>query len=171
MVAIWYEEIVVERIYDGTTQLNRALRPLIEGAESCLELDEAKRKRTILRVDSGGGSVEDINWALERSYRIHIKDYSGSRATQLAKSVQHWFTDPVDPARHTDDFGRWYGFAGGWEDWQFGYANNPSEIFADMFIGWVYGQWDFDLPNNLGYLRLHYMELTMGHLTVDNANQ
>jgi hypothetical protein len=52
-----------------------------------------------LRVDSGGGSVEDINWALERGYRIHIKDYSGSRATHLAKSVQRWFTDPADPAR------------------------------------------------------------------------
>ena len=99
VVATWYEEIVVERIYEGTTQLNRALRPLVEAAESCLELDEARRKRTILRVDSGGGSVEDINWALERGYRIHIKDYSGSRATQLAKSVQRWFTDPADPTR------------------------------------------------------------------------
>jgi hypothetical protein len=27
VVATWYDEIVVERIYDGTTQLNRALRP------------------------------------------------------------------------------------------------------------------------------------------------
>jgi hypothetical protein len=99
VVATWYDEIVAERIYAGTMQLNRALRPLIESAESCLELDEAKRKRTILRVDSGGGSVEDINWALERGYRVHIKDYSGSRATHLAESVQHWFTDPADPAR------------------------------------------------------------------------
>jgi hypothetical protein len=40
------------------TQLNQALRPLIEAAESVLELDEAKRKRTILRIDTGGGSVE-----------------------------------------------------------------------------------------------------------------
>ena len=99
VIASWYEEIVVERIYEGTTQLNRALRPLLEAAETCLELDEVKRKRTILRVDSGGGSVEDINWALERGYRVHIKDYSGSRAAQLAKSVQHWFNDPADPAR------------------------------------------------------------------------
>ena len=75
------------------------MRPLVEAAESCLELDEAQRNRTILRVDSGGGSVEDINWALERGYRIHIKDYSGSRATQLAKSVQHWFSDPADLTR------------------------------------------------------------------------
>lgn len=99
LIATWYEEIVVERIYEGTTQLNRALRPLVEAAESCLELDEAKRLRTILRVDSGGGSVEDINWALERGYRVHIKDYSGSRAAQLANSVVQWFPDPVDPAR------------------------------------------------------------------------
>lgn len=99
LLATWYEEIVVERIYEGTTQLNRALRPMVEAAESCLELDEAKRQRTILRVDSGGGSVEDINWALERGYRVHIKDYSGSRAAQLANSVVQWFNDPADPAR------------------------------------------------------------------------
>ena len=99
VVANWYEEIVVERIYEGTIQLNRALRPLIEASETCLELDEAKRKRTILRIDSGGGSIEDINWALERSYRVHIKDYSGRRAAQLAKSVTQWFNDPADPAR------------------------------------------------------------------------
>src|SRR5512133_1333381 len=99
LIATWYEEIVVERIYEGTTQLNRALRPLVESAESCLDLDEAKRQRTILRIDSGGGSAEDINWALERGYRVHIKDYSGSRAAQLAKSVVQWFEDPADPAR------------------------------------------------------------------------
>lgn len=99
LIASWYEEIVVERIYEGTIQLNRALCPLVEAAESCLELDEAKRKRTILRIDSGGGSVEDINWALERGYRVHCKDYSGSRAAQLAKSVTQWFPDPADPAR------------------------------------------------------------------------
>jgi len=99
LIATWYEEIVAERIYEGTTQLNRALRPLVEAAESCLELDEAKRQRTILRVDSGGGSVEDINWALERGYRVHIKDYSGSRAAQLANSVVQWYADPSDPAR------------------------------------------------------------------------
>lgn len=99
LIATWYEEIVAERIYEGTTQLNRALRPLVEAAESCLELDEAKRKRTILRIDSGGGSLEDINWVLVRGYRVHIKDYSGSRAAQLANSVERWFPDPADPAR------------------------------------------------------------------------
>ena len=54
----------MERVFDGKTQLTAALRPLVEAAEQTLDLDEEKRKRTILRVDSGGGSVADVNWML-----------------------------------------------------------------------------------------------------------
>ena len=43
VLGTWYEEIVVERLFAGKTQLNQALRPLIEATESVLELDEAKR--------------------------------------------------------------------------------------------------------------------------------
>jgi Transposase DDE domain group 1 len=99
VLGTWYEEIVVERLFAGNTQLNQALRPLIEATESLLELDEAKRKRTILRIDSGGGSVEDINWALERGYQVHGKDYSGVRAKTLAESVTQWVSDPCDRGR------------------------------------------------------------------------
>jgi hypothetical protein len=99
VIGTWYEEIVVERLFDGTTQLNTALRPLIAATESVLALDEPKRQRTILRIDSGGGSVADINWALERGYQIHAKDYSGVRASTLAESVTEWVTDPADPRR------------------------------------------------------------------------
>ena len=99
VLGTWYEEIVVKRLFEGTTQLNQALRPLMETAESVLELDEAKRKRTILRIDSGGGSVADINWVLERGYQVHGKDYSGVRARALAESVIEWITDPCDSSR------------------------------------------------------------------------
>ena len=80
VIGTWYEEIVVERLFDGKTQLNKALRPLIKATEQVLELDKGKRTRTILRINSGGGSVEDINWLLERGYQVHGKDYSGVRA-------------------------------------------------------------------------------------------
>jgi hypothetical protein len=113
VIGTWYEEIVVERLFDGTTQLNQALRPLLEATEKALELDECKRPRTILRIDSGGGSVADLNWALERGYQIHAKDYSGVRASILAESVTEWITDPADPRRQmgwvtakTDLYGR-----------------------------------------------------------------
>jgi hypothetical protein len=99
VIGTWYEEIVVERLFAGKTQLHTALRPLLEAAESILELDEAKRKRTIVRSDSGGGSVEDVNWALGKGYQVHGKDYSGVRAKTLAESVTQWFTDPADPSR------------------------------------------------------------------------
>ena len=99
VVATPYEEIVVERVFDGRTQLTTALRPLVEAAEQTLDLDEEKRKRTILRVDAGDGSVADVNWMLARGCQVHGKDYPGSRAEKLAESVQKWVTDPGDPGR------------------------------------------------------------------------
>jgi hypothetical protein len=99
VIGSWYEEIVVERLFAGKTQLNCALQPLLEAAEEVLELDEGKRQRTIVRLDSGGGSVGEINWLLGRGYQMHGKDYSGTRAKTLAESVCQWITDPADSRR------------------------------------------------------------------------
>lgn len=99
VIGTWYEEIVVERLFEGKTQLNSALRPLLEASESILALEETKRKRTIVRIDSGGGSVDDINWVLGKDYQVHGKDYSGVRATALAESVTEWIHDPADHNR------------------------------------------------------------------------
>jgi len=99
VVATLYEEVVVDRLFAGTTQLGAALPPLVLAAERTLGLDEAKRARTILRVDAGGCSLADVNWALERGYRVHAKDYSTQRATALAASVTAWVDDPRTPGR------------------------------------------------------------------------
>jgi hypothetical protein len=99
VVASRYDEVVVDRLFAGTTQLSRALQPLVLAAEQTLELDESRRARTILRVDAGGGSLADVNWALERGYRVHGKDYSTRRATTLAASVTAWVDDPRTPGR------------------------------------------------------------------------
>jgi hypothetical protein len=71
----------------------------VEAAEKTLGLDERKRRRTLLRIDAGGGSVGDINWLLARGYHIHGKDYSGDRAQDLATRVETWITDPRDSNR------------------------------------------------------------------------
>jgi hypothetical protein len=94
VLASRYDEVVVDRLFDGKTQLTRALQPLMQAAETTLELDEAKRARTIVRVDAGGGSLDDINWLLVRGYQVHGKDYSGQHARCLANSVEQWFDDP-----------------------------------------------------------------------------
>jgi len=101
LIATHYEEIVAKQLFDGKTQLTRALRPLVEAAERTLglEQDEEKRQHTILRVDSGGGSVDEVNWVLKRGYQFHGKDYSGTRAQHLAENVVTWFEDPHRPER------------------------------------------------------------------------
>src|SRR6266508_2415944 len=94
VLASSYHELVVDQLFDGTTYLRTALRPLVEAAEAILALDAAKRARTIVRIDAGGGSVGEINWLLERDYQVHAKDYSGQRAQKLALSVTDWVDDP-----------------------------------------------------------------------------
>ena len=94
VLASQYDEVVVDRLFEGTVQLNRALMPLMQAAERTLGLNEAKRRRTIVRVDAGGGSVDDLNWLLARGYQVIIKDYSTQRAKRLAHSVTWWADDP-----------------------------------------------------------------------------
>ena len=89
-----YHEIVVDQLFNGTTYLRTALRSLITAAEQILDLDQAKRARTIVRVDAGGGSVGEINWLLAQGYQVIAKDYSGQRAQKLALSVTNWVDDP-----------------------------------------------------------------------------
>jgi len=44
-----YDEIVVEHLYSGKTQLERSLQPLVAAAEEMLDLDKARRQQTIQR--------------------------------------------------------------------------------------------------------------------------
>jgi hypothetical protein len=98
VLATQYEEIVVERLYGGNVQLISRFQELLEEAEQRLDLSLARRKRTILREDAGAGSVENINWALERGYAYHGKSY-GLLSQALLESVEHWVTDPKQPSR------------------------------------------------------------------------
>ena len=93
------DEVVVDQLFSGNTQLTKALQPLLEAAEQTLDLDEGKRQRTIVRIDAGGGSLDDVNWALARGYQVHGKDYSGRHARILAASVVAWVDDPRVPGR------------------------------------------------------------------------
>jgi hypothetical protein len=99
VVASRYGEVVTDRLFDGKTQLTKALQPLLLAAEQTLLLDESKRRRTIVRVDAGGGSLDDVNWMLLQGYLVHTKDYSGKSAAKLAKTVKEWFDDPAIPGR------------------------------------------------------------------------
>jgi hypothetical protein len=99
VIAAQYEEVVIDRLYPGNLHLSKVLRPLVEDLEKTLALDEEKRKRTIIRMDAGGGSLDEVNWLLERGYQIHGKDISPARAESFAQFVTHWIADPQHPHR------------------------------------------------------------------------
>src|SRR5438874_6030441 len=99
VLATTYQEVVVDRLFDGKTQLTRALQPLVLAAERTLQLDQEKRRRTIMRLDAGGGSLDDVNWLLARGYLVHCKDYSGQQPKRLASSVVDWYVCPHLPER------------------------------------------------------------------------
>jgi len=90
---------MVDRLFDRTVQLNKALLPLMQAAEQTLGLDERTRSRTLVRIDAGGGCVDDVNWLLARGYQVIGKDYSPARAERLAQSVLWWADDPKVPGR------------------------------------------------------------------------
>jgi hypothetical protein len=93
------EEVVADLLFAGNVQLNTALRTLVAEAEDVLLLDRWRRGRTVLRMDSGGGSLDDLNWCLARGYQLHCKDISSQRAEVWAGTVQEWFDDPTHPER------------------------------------------------------------------------
>ncbi len=99
VLATRYGEVVSDQVFAGTTGLTTGLRPLVEAAEAVLGLDEAKRQRTILRIDAGGGSLAELNWLLGRGYQVHAKDYSRQRARKLGRGVAEWLDDPQIPGR------------------------------------------------------------------------
>lgn len=64
VVASHYQEIVTDRLCAGNVQLGKALRQLVALTEQMLNLNECWRSRTILRIDAGGGSIDEVNWLL-----------------------------------------------------------------------------------------------------------
>jgi hypothetical protein len=103
VIATHYHEVVTSDLFSGKTQLNRAFSPLVLAAETVVSLSEEKRKRTLIRVDAGGGSDADINWLLARGYLFIGKAYSAIRAQKLCQSVTTGYVDP-----------RVYGLKVGW---------------------------------------------------------
>lgn len=99
VLASRYDEIIVDRLYEGKRVLHRSLQELLRLTEEVLELAENRRAATIVRVDAGGGEDEDIDWMLQRHYWILAKAKSWRRAQKLAASVVEWHLDPKVPER------------------------------------------------------------------------
>lgn len=99
VLASQYGEIVVDALYPGNRLLVEVLPELIAQAEQVLGLQPSQRRRTIVRVDGGGGSINSVNTLLRQDYAVVTKDYSARRASKLVKSVTDWVPDTDHPER------------------------------------------------------------------------
>lgn len=99
VTATRYQEIVVERLYSGKTQLENSLQELVTDAGQVLGMNLEQRQRTVVRVDGGGGRDADINWLLDHDFQVCAKVHNWKRAHKLAKSVEIWHPDPKIPNR------------------------------------------------------------------------
>lgn len=97
VMASQYEEIVCEQLYDGKVQLEKCLIGLLEMNETVLNLDENRRNQTILRVDGGGGTDGNINWALRRNYFWMSKVKNWQRTSKLVAPITQWQSMPELP--------------------------------------------------------------------------
>jgi hypothetical protein len=94
-----YEERVCVRLFTGHTNPAPAVQPLLREAQEALGLTPKQRARTIVRLDAGGGTVEESNALLSAGYQFHGKDFTTKRARRLAQSVETWYDDPKCPGR------------------------------------------------------------------------
>ena len=97
VIASQYDEIACEQLYDGKVQLEKCLLGLIEMAENVLDLDETRRKHTILRVDGGGGTDGNINWVVLRDYFWMSKVKNWQRTSKLVTPITNWQSVPELP--------------------------------------------------------------------------
>jgi len=99
VLASQYGEIVLDALYPGNTLLVQVLPALIAQAEAVLGLKPSQRRRTIIRIDGGGGSIDSVNTLLKQDYAVVTKDYSFRRTQLLAKQVTEWVPDSAQPNR------------------------------------------------------------------------
>jgi hypothetical protein len=85
-----YREVIASLLYPGSQTSSISLQPAVLALERVLQLDAARRQRTLLRLDAGFGTDENLAWVLQRRYQIIAKGYSGKRAAAYARRVQHW---------------------------------------------------------------------------------
>jgi len=118
-----YQEIVWEDVLPGRTAESLVvLKAAVEAAERLLGLGgdseevQGRRARTEIRLDSGWGGEQMVNWLLARGYQVIGKFKSASRVRKLVKGITGWeatsspgrevaaIPEPVKLARPTQQY-------------------------------------------------------------------
>lgn len=92
-----YGEVPFCELHPGNTGSSGVLKGTVHEAERVLESSPEKRRRTLVRIDGGFGTDENIGWLCSRGYHLVAKGYGGGRAKKLARGVaeEAWHEGPT----------------------------------------------------------------------------
>ncbi len=93
-----YRETLLSLLYPGAQHGTTTFKPSMRAVQNLMELSREQRRHTVLRVDAGLGTDENINWALTHDYQVLAKGYNGKRADALAQRIakEAWHTLRAD---------------------------------------------------------------------------
>ena len=92
-----YGEIIFSKLHPGNTNSCEVLKQTMNEVERVLGSSPHKRQRTLIRLDGGFGTDENIEWLCSCGYQFVVKGYGGGRAGKLARSVVEdaWHEGPT----------------------------------------------------------------------------
>ncbi len=82
-----YGEVIFSKLYSGNTNSCEVLKETMGEVERILGSSPQKRPRTLVRLDGGFGTDENVEWLSSCGYQFVVKGYGGSRAKKLARNV------------------------------------------------------------------------------------
>jgi hypothetical protein len=92
-----YGEVIYSKLHAGNTTSCEVLKQTMNEVERLLKSSSKNRSRTLIRLDGGFGTDENIEWLCTWGYQFVVKGYGGGRASKLARSVVEdaWHEGPT----------------------------------------------------------------------------
>lgn len=92
-----YGEIIFSKLHPGNTNSCEVLKQTMNEVERLLKSSSKNRSRTLIRLDGGFGTDENVEWLCTSGYQFVVKGYGGGRASKLARSVAEdaWHEGPT----------------------------------------------------------------------------
>jgi len=89
-----YKETLFSRLYPGKQHSSPTYIPVLQALDQLLGFSQTQKRRTILRSDSGFGSDDNVDYALDRQWQVLTKGSGGRRPGSLARQIlpQAWET-------------------------------------------------------------------------------
>ena len=92
-----YGKVIFCKLHAGNTTSCEVLKGTINEVERVLGSSPEQRSRTLIRLDGGFGTDENIEWLCSWGYQFVVKGYGGGRAGKLARGVpeEDWHEGPT----------------------------------------------------------------------------